>query len=147
MSREEKIKVEEKKAKLFRLPDGLEFYVLDDLVEQDIEVKASISNGGGGASRNAKRVVHAFIVHDPTIGTMPYNVWEEKTRETVMGTLRTDIAHSDTPHSDIPHADTVTITPSASLPSGFVCRDCGQPIPAGQYKCPNCGGLSTGVWS
>jgi len=131
------IEVEEKKAKRYRLPDGVEFYIIDDIVLAETEGGASVGSLSAQAKRTTKRYVHALIVRDPKFPTMPYDVWQEKMRETVMGTLRTDI-----PFADIPHSDSISVTASPEVYEGVECKECGRLIHHKETKCPHCGALS-----
>ncbi len=140
MDSDEEIQVEEKKTKLYRLPNGVEFYVLDDLVEAETGGKFSVASIGAEGLRSTKRTTHALIVNDPTYGTMPYEVWKEKTRETVMGTLKTVGNRSNQMNPANP-ALKVTVS-STMIGDGNPCRNCGNIIPYDTPNCPSCGTLS-----
>ena len=139
MGSEDEIKIIEKKTKRYRLPDGIDFYVLDDTVEAETEGGLSARDIAAKGRRSTKSRTHAFIVSDPKYPTMPYTVWEEKMRETVMGTLRAD---TDIPRSDIPHADSISVTASSAITGGISCKNCNGLIPLNEHRCPHCGELS-----
>lgn len=134
MSRKEDIEYEEKKAKRFRTPD-IDFYLIENTVESQTEAKVGIIEGLLGGKRETKKEVQALIVHDQRFGAMPYKVWEEAVKQTVMGTLRTSGHVSP---ADIPHADSIVVTASGSMYGGTICRECGLPIPTGCSRCPIC---------
>ncbi len=141
---EDEIKIEDKKVKRYRLPDGIEFYVIDDIVEAETEGGVSLRDAGAKGKRSTKRELHALIVSDPKYPTMPYDIWQEKMRQTVLGTVGVEISvpHTDSPHTDTPHADSISVTASSYMRTGVSCKKCGSSIPIDEPRCPSCGELS-----
>ena len=94
--------------------------------------------------RSTKGNIHALIVNDPQYPTMPYDVWQAKMRQTVLGTIRADtpISHADSPHVDTPHIDSISVTASSVMRAGILCKKCGSYIPTNEPRCPRCGELS-----
>lgn len=130
------IEYDEKKAKKYSLPDGIEFYVIDDVEEAQTEAGVSIAKAGAEGKRGTKRVYHALIIRDPEFGMMPMDVWREKRKQTILGTMS---AYEDVPHMDIPHADSINVTASGEMYASISCKKCGRMIPRGESRCPYCG--------
>ena len=104
------IEYEDHKVPRYRIKNGIEFYLISDIASTETEREIGFAALKAGDRRALKRNFHALIVHDPSFGTMPYPVWEEKTRLQVMGTI--------TPYMDSPpSANEIIVTASGALRS------------------------------
>lgn len=92
------IEYDEHKVKRYRIKNGIEFYLIDNIASIEEQLKGEVAiwkaSAGVEGRRATERMFNALIVYDPSFGTMPYSVWEEKTRLQVIGTI--------TPHMDSP---------------------------------------------
>ncbi|MFA5868478.1 MAG: zinc ribbon domain-containing protein [Candidatus Bathyarchaeia archaeon] len=135
MSSKDKIDYEEKKAKRYKVGDKV-FYIIDDIVESETEGGISPTQLSGNIKRGTKRAIFAMFVHDEDYGTMPYNIWEERTKRLVLGT----ISKQDQPTpQDIPHMDSISVAISGEVLGGKNCPYCGTFIPYTLSFCPSCG--------
>ncbi|TFH14161.1 zinc ribbon domain-containing protein [Candidatus Bathyarchaeota archaeon] len=129
---------EEKKTKRYKLDDGTEFYLIDEVSES--ELGGGIGTGGAEAKKGTKRDVHAFIVNDPIYGTMPYRVWEQRIEQVVAHSAQVRMGTFEVTPST---AMTVHYSPGSGtnplIIDNITCGKCGEQIPRGSKFCMKCG--------
>jgi len=137
MRKEKKPKYKEEKATRVRINEKTEYiyYTVDMDVGFDFELGAELPKGGKlGLERRKKREVRVDFIKDDEYGLIPSDVWVDKKRQQVMGTLPPELYKPSNPEEII-----ITSGPRPLVWTS--CPKCEGTILADSKFCNYCGTL------
>jgi len=134
-------KVDYKEEKTIRWKiDDFEFHTIvmdaDTLVEAGFDL--SLTKVGGQAKKDKHKAVLATVIKDPEFGLMPFDVWQEKRRRDIAGTIS---PHMNAPFTsgDIALTTNTAATRSYTGLPEIPCPKCGRYNPVKNSFCGHCG--------
>jgi hypothetical protein len=134
MANDKEPKYKDEKAVRVKIGKDIEYIAVVLPVDTSFEVNAGATWMGGGQAgieRQLKNQVLAQYIKDPEMGIIPHDVWAQKKRIEVAGTL--------SPHMNVPFtSDQIIVSGSKPLITS-TCPKCKSSIMDGSHYCHNCG--------